>query len=1037
MSGEGGGACYANTTRRNDGGSGSYPRYTLAWFEKADPTIGSPADEDPVFGTMSATTSGGSNAKFIAGILNAALPSDEWTTDLTNLSAGIVVKADRVTVKPGVVLDPTTTTLAPDVKGSLMYDSGSDELKYWDGAWQIVSAGGLSSHALDGIYHSATGLTVGWVLSADSVSTFSWKAPAGGSDDDAIHDNVANEITAITAKTSLGSTDEFILEDGGASFVKKAVTFANIESSISLANLGTRTHASLSDAPSDAHHVAFVLADFTTAFAAESLANLATRNHGSLSDAPTDVHHTEVHVLATTGPHSGDLPLTDLAVGSQGSIIYRDGTDWAELGLGTNTYVLKSGATDVAWGQVDYSELVGTQPAPVAHVLATTGPHSGTLPWSDLDLTSSSLADLSTRTHGNLSDAPTDAHHVKVHALVDATNHPESGLTTGHFLKATGTTTYAFGAHGLTASDVSAAADPHGEAAHSGDVIPNSDQSFAGTLAMTPVDTTGSLFTITSTASLTGNMQPVVFDFSGMTLGGNNIDGLTISMPATYGAGSERAVYVSGDGRSVTLCSDTHSIETSGHVSVGGELQTGNILTIGTIGAGASDYDKFLVSDSGVVKFRTGAELAGDIGAAAVPLALTDLASYVQGSIIKGGGADWEALAAGTEDYVLKMGASEPAWGQVDYSELVGTQPAPVAHVLATSGPHSGSLPITDLASYAQGALIKGASSDWVALAPGIQNTVLKMGAAEPQWGPVNYTELGGSQPAPINHNLVDTTKHPVTGLTPGDYLKALTSTTYGFAAPPTGVFPQPYIQKDGVIWRPDLTTWSDDEHPDFVTIAPGGYELATSAYQFCKTDYGVYYPSGYDSASFRYWHDDNAAGPQWMLHLPFVAGGSWEIRWRWRRDSGDELLRGHQYSIYGWFWDETDSKMVRKRMCLIDTTTSGQYDVKWETGLTVRDSLTYSTDTWYDWRFQFVGSKGPSAANCGQGRSSLIASSGASWQTSWSSWYDFIDTDGTDIRYTFLCLAYIVVGYNNQSYETLQWMDDLEVLHCDYALGW
>ncbi|KKN32287.1 hypothetical protein LCGC14_0815290, partial [marine sediment metagenome] len=46
------------------------------------------------------------------------------------------------------------------------------------------------------------------------------------------------------------------------------------------------------------------------------------------------------------------------------------------------------------------------------HVLATTGPHTSTLPWADLNKTGSSLADLVTRAHANLSDAPSDAHHV-------------------------------------------------------------------------------------------------------------------------------------------------------------------------------------------------------------------------------------------------------------------------------------------------------------------------------------------------------------------------------------------------------------------------------------------------------------------------------------------------------------------------------------------------------------------------------------------------------------------------------------------------
>lgn len=42
------------------------------------------------------------------------------------------------------------------------------------------------------------------------------------------------------------------------------------------------------------------------------------------------------------------------------------------------------------------------------------------------------------------------------HDLVNTTHHPVSGLTTGHFLKATGATSYAFAAHGLSAGDVGA-----------------------------------------------------------------------------------------------------------------------------------------------------------------------------------------------------------------------------------------------------------------------------------------------------------------------------------------------------------------------------------------------------------------------------------------------------------------------------------------------------------------------------------------------------------------------------------------------------
>jgi len=49
----------------------------------------------------------------------------------------------------------------------------------------------------------------------------------------AIHNNVANEITAITEKTTVANIDEFIIEDSGASFVKKSITRKNIVKPIS------------------------------------------------------------------------------------------------------------------------------------------------------------------------------------------------------------------------------------------------------------------------------------------------------------------------------------------------------------------------------------------------------------------------------------------------------------------------------------------------------------------------------------------------------------------------------------------------------------------------------------------------------------------------------------------------------------------------------------------------------------------------------------------------------------------------------------
>jgi len=50
----------------------------------------------------------------------------------------------------------------------------------------------------------------------------------------------------------------------------------------------------------------------------------------------------------------------------------------------------------------------------------------------------------------------TNARTPVAHNLIDTTNHPVSGLTAGHFLKALTTTTYGFEAHGLTATSVGA-----------------------------------------------------------------------------------------------------------------------------------------------------------------------------------------------------------------------------------------------------------------------------------------------------------------------------------------------------------------------------------------------------------------------------------------------------------------------------------------------------------------------------------------------------------------------------------------------------
>jgi len=74
-----------------------------------------------------------------------------------------------------------------------------------------------------------------------------------------------------------------------------------------------------------------------------------------------------------------------------------------------------------------------------------------------------------------------DARSPTAHALTNSV-HAETGLTTGHFLKATSATAFGFGAHGLTASDVGALAVA-GTAADSDKVDGNHASAFLGASA--------------------------------------------------------------------------------------------------------------------------------------------------------------------------------------------------------------------------------------------------------------------------------------------------------------------------------------------------------------------------------------------------------------------------------------------------------------------------------------------------------------------------------------------------------------------------
>jgi len=69
---------------------------------------------------------------------------------------------------------------------------------------------------------------------AGTIHTDNYIEGGAGTDTTAIHDNVANEITAITAVNNTQNTDEFLLEDASDSFNKKAITWATLVSEMAV-----------------------------------------------------------------------------------------------------------------------------------------------------------------------------------------------------------------------------------------------------------------------------------------------------------------------------------------------------------------------------------------------------------------------------------------------------------------------------------------------------------------------------------------------------------------------------------------------------------------------------------------------------------------------------------------------------------------------------------------------------------------------------------------------------------------------------------
>lgn len=138
---------------------------------------------------------------------------------------------------------------------------------------------------------------------------------------------------------------------------------------------------------------------------------------------------------------------------TRGDLIIGNATPaWDDLPIGAANTVLKSDATDPAWGNVAHSELTGVtanQHHNQSHVLATDsalGPDhtiTGGVVGYVLRCLTATTAKLMQLLHSDLGSIGANDHHNQAHAL-DGADHTLSGATVGTFLVALTATTFGF-----------------------------------------------------------------------------------------------------------------------------------------------------------------------------------------------------------------------------------------------------------------------------------------------------------------------------------------------------------------------------------------------------------------------------------------------------------------------------------------------------------------------------------------------------------------------------------------------------------------
>lgn len=304
-------------------------QWIKSWFTKTVP-------EQPTSRSTSILTSNGNQLRSIAA------------QNVTDSSGAITIEVDTL---------ETPTTIGT---GDVQLRDNSSALEYTNNAGSNWSAVGNDADAIHNdvtgeiaaITEKASPIGADLILIEDSAASNAKKKVQitnlpGGSDDDAIHDNVSGEIAAVTEKASPVGADLILIEDSAASNAKKRVQITNLPGSDSNA-IHDNVTGEISAITEKTTPVAADLLLIEDSAASNAKKKLQITNLPSASPeiqvtktgttySPTAAECEDLTVWCSTG--SNTIELVDPATGRPGSV--------RVFALDTNTVTVTASASNI------------------------------------------------------------------------------------------------------------------------------------------------------------------------------------------------------------------------------------------------------------------------------------------------------------------------------------------------------------------------------------------------------------------------------------------------------------------------------------------------------------------------------------------------------------------------------------------------------------------------------------------------------------------------------------------------------------------